>query len=90
MVGATDHELAEVLRREDGEGARAEPQRDHPGQLSARCAPPAASRSPPSKRTWGARYISTTMVYAHFAPAGNEAALISRAFGAAATMPQAA
>lgn len=31
--------------------------------------------------------ISTTMIYAHFAPAGNEAALISRAFGAATAMP---
>jgi integrase len=38
----------------------------------------------------GHAHISTTMVYAHFAPAGNEAALISRAFGAATTMPETA
>ncbi len=38
----------------------------------------------------GHAHISTTMVYAHFAPAGNEPALISRAFSAATAMPDAA
>ena len=41
----------------------------------------------------GHAHINTTMVYAHFAPADNEAALISRAFGTAmpdAALPQAA